>query len=497
MKKKVAIIGSGIGGLCTGIRLLNEGFDVDIYEKQKFAGGVTGTNPKGGFRFDTTASIALDPLEYDTVFKDCGLNPRQYFSFIDLDVLYTVFFEHGKTWQVNRSANTQKENFLNFFGEPFKNYATFTNKLYKKYLVADKFFLTQSFCDVKSIVNSQTLIAALKLKPYKSAYSEISNYVNNQNLRNFLAFLSFYMGISPYKLINIYASVPALTQVRGIKHIKGGMSQYTKALIMAFKDLGGRLFCDMPIKEIAIKDSMAYGVKTNEKFVPYDLVVSNVDYCYSISNLIKDETISKRYNPRVTKSVKTSCSVFILRLVLLKKLENFSVHNIYIGNDFKKEIDRIFSGLLPRNPPIYFYYPSSIDQSFVVNGSGSINIMVRVPNLKDDNPKWDNETIESLKNLLKSKLSEISGISDIENVIVYEDVFTPIDLQERYNCYLGAAFGLGHTILQSIFFRPQVYNRKVENLYFVGSSIHPGNGVTMVMKCAKTAAEKITKNTSN
>ena len=117
--------------------------------------------------------------------------------------------------------------------------------------------------------------------------------------------------------------------------------------------------------------------------------------------------------------------------------------------------------------------------------------MVRVPNLIGNKFKWDNETIESLKSLLKSKLSEISGIGDIQKAIVYEDVFTPIDLQDRYNCYLGAAFGLGHTVFQSIFFRPQVYNGKVENLYFVGSSIHPGNGVTMVMKCAKTAAEEI------
>ena len=81
------------------------------------------------------------------------------------------------------------------------------------------------------------------------------------------------MGISPYKLINVYASVPAITQVRGIKHIKGGMADYATALIMAFKDLGGRLFCDMPINEIAIKDSKAYGVKTTEKFIPYIFII--------------------------------------------------------------------------------------------------------------------------------------------------------------------------------------------------------------------------------
>lgn len=493
MKKRVAIIGSGIGGLCTGIRLLYEGFEVDIFEKQKYAGGVTGANPEDRFTFDTTASIALDPLEYDTVFKDCGLNPREYFQFIDIDTLYTVFFENGKTWELIRNANTEKEEFSNCFGEPFRNYATFMNQLYKKYQVADRFFLTQPFCRAKSIINTQTLAAALEIRPYRSAYSEICSYVDNQNLRDLLAFLSFYMGVSPYKLINMYASVGAVTQVRGIKHIQGGMQNYTLALIKAFGELGGKLYCDTPVDEIVIKSHKAYGIKVNNKIFPYDLVVSNADYSYTISKLIKKETTFKRYNPRVTNNFTMSCSVFILRLALSERLENLSVHNIYISNDFKKEIERVFDGLIPQNPPIYIYYPSAIDESFVCDGNGCLNMMVRVPNLKDSFD-WDDHTIGALKQLLKSKLSQLTGVKNIEELIVYKDVFTPIDLQQKYNCYLGAAFGLGHTTLQSIFLRPQVCG-SVKNLYFVGSSIHPGNGVTMVMKCAKIAVEEIVKNT--
>ena len=35
---KVAIIGSGIGGICAAIRLKNKGFDVDVFEKNEFPG---------------------------------------------------------------------------------------------------------------------------------------------------------------------------------------------------------------------------------------------------------------------------------------------------------------------------------------------------------------------------------------------------------------------------------------------------------------------------
>lgn len=34
LMKKVLVVGAGIGGLCTAIRLLNKGYDVTILEKK-------------------------------------------------------------------------------------------------------------------------------------------------------------------------------------------------------------------------------------------------------------------------------------------------------------------------------------------------------------------------------------------------------------------------------------------------------------------------------
>ena len=39
MSKKVIIIGSGVGGLATALRLLNNGYEVEIYEKDETIGG--------------------------------------------------------------------------------------------------------------------------------------------------------------------------------------------------------------------------------------------------------------------------------------------------------------------------------------------------------------------------------------------------------------------------------------------------------------------------
>ena len=495
MKSKVIIIGSGIGGLCCGIRLLKKGFDVEIFEKQNNAGGVTRhyKSKDVDLNFDMTASIAIDPLEYQSVFNDAGLNPNDYFEMLPLDVIYKIFFENGKRYCLYKDIKKQNNHFQDLFNEPIEHYISFVNNLYKNYEVADKAFLSRSFLNLKDILSIYTLKNAFSIKPFSSVSSLVSNYIKNEDFKKVLLFQSFYMGISPYKLVNVYATVPAVAQKRGIMHIKGGFSAYSAGLLKAFLDLGGKINYNSQVDRIIVSNKIACGIICGGEYKICDIVISNADFCYTLSKLLKSQKIFNRYNPMTSSNFQMSCSVFILRLGLSKKLDTLNVHNLYINNNFKEEINNIFKGKIPENPPLYIYYPSIIDDSFVKNNKTSLNIMVRVPNLSFDDIHWDEKNIMTLRNICVRTLSEITGLKKIEEYIIYEDYLTPKDLKNQYNCYEGAAFGIGHTTSQSIVFRPQVAIPSIKNLYFVGSSTHPGNGVTIVMKGAKLVAEEITK----
>lgn len=82
-------------------------------------------------------------------------------------------------------------------------------------------------------------------------------------------------------------------------------------------------------------------------------------------------------------------------------------------------------------------------------------------------------------------------MSNFIESIVCEKIYTPKDFEQRFNSYNGATFGLSPTLMQSNYFRPQNKDRQVENLYFAGSSVHPGAGVPIVLTSAKLAAENI------
>ncbi|EGT3617605.1 FAD-binding protein, partial [Clostridium perfringens] len=63
-KKKAIIIGAGIGGLATAIRLLINGFEVDIFEKNSNVGGKVNLIEYKDFKIDSSASIFMIPKPY-------------------------------------------------------------------------------------------------------------------------------------------------------------------------------------------------------------------------------------------------------------------------------------------------------------------------------------------------------------------------------------------------------------------------------------------------
>ena len=88
-------------------------------------------------------------------------------------------------------------------------------------------------------------------------------------------------------------------------------------------------------------------------------------------------------------------------------------------------------------------------------------------------------------------LKEKTIFKDIDEHIVSETLITPKDFSERFNAYNGATFGLKPTLKQSNYYRPHNKFSAAENLYFCGSSTHPGAGVPIVMQSAKLAVEEL------
>ena len=188
-----------------------------------------------------------------------------------------------------------------------------------------------------------------------------------------------------------------------------------------------------------------------------------------------------------------SCSVFIMYLGLNKKYKDLQIHNIYINKNFKKSIQDAFKGKLPKYPSLYLYYPSKIDETISGKFASILNVMVRVPNLKDSNIIWNKDTVQKFRNRIIKELKNIDGLENIENDILYESYLTPIHLKHKFYAHNGTAFGLSHKLNQTAYFRPHIKDDNIKGLYYIGSSTHPGNGVSVIIDGSKIVADEICK----
>ena len=91
MKKKVVIVGGGLAGMSTAIRLSSEGYDVTILEKGERLGGKLNRREGKGFVFDTGPSILTMPWVLEKVFAHANRDLSDYVDIVRVEPGWRTF----------------------------------------------------------------------------------------------------------------------------------------------------------------------------------------------------------------------------------------------------------------------------------------------------------------------------------------------------------------------------------------------------------------------
>ena len=224
-------------------------------------------------------------------------------------------------------------------------------------------------------------------------------------------------------------------------------------------------------------------------FVEADLVIANADLPYIYRELLPDKKASNRLKRR-----KYSCSAIVFHWGLDKIYPQLDHHSVFLNEPYKQGLDEIFKDKsLSDNPSFYIHAPVRTDKSAAPENHDSLSVIVPVAHL---DPKFDqdwNKLKQTARAGVIRRLKE-AGMDDIEERIKFEICYLPKTWESSCNVTKGSVFGsLGHTIFQMGYFRPQNRHKKYKNLYFVGGSTHPGNGIPLVLMSAKLTSERILK----
>jgi len=484
--KKAIIIGSGIGGIATALRLRSMNYDVTVFENNNYPGGKLASFDLGPYRFDAGPSLLTMPHFIDELFDLFNENPRDYFNYKKKDISCRYFWDDG----TKLNAYSEKSKFINeinkVLGVKESTISTYLLNAKRKYDLTKSMFLEQSLHKLKTYLSKDLLIGLYNVFSFQ--INKTLNQVNELELKEphlvqlFNRFAT-YNGSSPYKTPGMMTLVQHLEQEYGTYVSDKGMNNITKSLY----DLALRQGIDFKfnsfVSQILISGKRAIGVSVGEESYSSDIVVSNMDIVPTYRNLLKNH-----YQPEKTLSQERSSSALIFYWGINKEFKNLDLHNIFFSNDYKKEFQSIFEKKsIFSDPTVYINITSKDVKGDAPDNCENWFVMINSPN--DSGQDWDNMIDEVKSNILK-KINRLLNI-DLEDYIEYEKVYTPKTIESNTQSYMGSLYGSSSNNLMSAFLRHPNFSNKILNLYFCGGSVHPGGGIPLCLLSAKIVSQLI------
>ncbi|MFM8441070.1 MAG: phytoene desaturase [Acidobacteriota bacterium] len=483
---KIIVIGSGFGGLSAAIRLRAQGHDVTIIEKRDKLGGRAYVYERDGFKFDGGPTIITAPWLIDELFEMSGKKTADYVKLVKIDPFYNIRWEDGTVFHYNDDKETLFRQIEKIAPDEVGSYKKFSAELADIYRVGFD-LIDKPFNTVASMI--KVIPEMIKLRSERSVYKFAARHFKNEKLREAFSFHPLLIGGNPFTSTSIYSMIHELEQKYGVWFAMGGTGALVKGFGKLFTDIGGAVMLETEVDEILVKNGKAVGVRTKAgESISADAVVSNADVGFTYLNLIKAEH-RKKYTDRKVKKMTYSMSLFVIYFGTNRKYEDIAHHEIILGPRYKELLDEIFvDKTLADDFSLYLHRPTATDPSLAPEGCDCWYVLSPVPHLGAD-IDWKTEA-ETYKRKIFEYL-EKHYMPELTKHIVSESHIDPLHFEDTLNSYLGSAFSVEPTLLQSAYLRPHNNSEDVSGLYFVGAGTHPGAGLPGVISSGKIVGNMI------
>ena len=482
---KAIIVGSGIAGIASAVRLAVKGFQVDVYEKNSYPGGKLSEIEKDGYRFDGGPSLFTMPQYVDELFHLAGRKPGDYFRYHQLDNICNYFYEDGT--RISAWADSQKlaEEFEAKTDDSADVIKRFLKKSKEIYELTHHVFLERSLHRLATYTRLETLSSLLKLRRIDSFrtmnQANSSMFQDSRTLRFFNRYAT-YNGSDPYQAPATLNVIPHLEQHFGAFFPEGGMNAITLSLVKLAEELGVNFHYNSSVEEILVAGNTVKGIKTGYGTFMADILVSNVDVWFTYRKLLKTHIPEKILNQE------RSSSALIFYWGVSREFQELDLHNIFFSEDYEKEFRSIWQEKqICDDPTIYLNVSSKYKHDDAPEGAENWFVMINVPS--NSGQDWD-RLIEKAKANIIRKLSRNLGV-DITKFIGSESILDPRTIEYKTGSYQGSLYGSSSNNRFAAFFRHANFSSKFRNLYFAGGSVHPGGGIPLALLSAKIVAEDI------
>jgi phytoene desaturase len=487
-KKSAIIIGSGVAGLATAIRLAVKGFQVQVFEQNSHPGGKLHAFTKEGYHFDAGPSLFTQPYLIEELFSLANEPIEQYFSYQPHPVACKYFFDDGTIVH----SYTNREKLVQEFAEQLQEQPAqlhqYLNQSAKNYHFIGKIFLTLPIHKFSTLWKKSILKALTKIRGALvfGSLDKLNKkaFQNSKTVQIFNRFAT-YNGSNPFKAPGMLSVIPHLELNEGTYYPKGGMISITEALFQLAKKLGVIFHFNTPVSAIIHSAGKIQGVVAQKQNYYSPLVISNIDAAITYQKLLLQE----RFAAKILKQERSS-SALLFYWGVRQSFPSLDLHNILFSNNYKAEFDHIFNNkTLYPDPTIYINITSKCEPG-VHAKSGCENwfVMINVPSGNTD--RWNTGLHNQYRQIVIDKINKQFNIS-LKELIETEVILDPSGIESKTNAYGGSLYGTASNSKMAAFKRHANFTKHYTGLYFVGGTVHPGGGIPLCLQSAAIATQLI------
>ncbi len=482
---RIAVIGSGFGGLAAAIRLQAAGARTTLFEARDRPGGRAYVYQEGGFTFDAGPTVITAPHCLEELWTLAGERMEDHVHLEPVRPFYRLQWPDGTRFDYGGTVEDVRAQVQALAPDDVAGFERFMDYSRRVFEAGYEGLVDAAFPRFADMVRVAPKLALLRAD--RSVYGAVSHYVRDERLRQALSFHALLIGGNPFETSAIYTLIPFLERKWGVFFPRGGTGALVRGLAELYVRLGGELRLSTPVSRVEVR-GREHVVTTAGGSEPFDAVVSNADLQHTYGRLYAGLPAADK-RCKTLERMHWSMSLFVIYFGTRRKYPGRAHHTILFGPRYREMLREIFHGpALPPDFSLYLHQPTVTDPSLAPPGGESFYVLAPVPHLGSADTDWTREAEPYADRVLAALETELP---DLRREIVVKRIFTPLDFRDQLNAFQGSAFSVAPRLSQSAYFRPHNRDPEIPGLYIVGAGTHPGAGVPGVINSGKATARLV------
>ena len=482
---RAVVIGAGVAGLATALRLRAGGLAVSLLDRHDHAGGKIRTVPSAAGPVDAGPTVLTMRHVFDELFACLGERLDDHVTLIPQDILARHVWSDGSTLDLHADLDASAGAIADFAGpasaDDFRRFHRRTSRLFQAFdAPMMQAAVPNTYGLVTKVLGQPGLIPAMA--PLSSLRSMLARQFRDPRLAQLFGRYATYVGGAPH-FSPALLSLIWQAEAAGVWVVKGGMHKLADAMRRLAEAHGVDIQLGTHVDRIITQNGRATGVMlSGGQTLSADVIVYAGDPRAIATGSMGAalETVAPQ-----TATLPRSFSARVYSFAAHVEGRPLAHHNVFFAADPDSEFHDLAAGRIPAEPTLYLCAEdrgqgteiSPLERFEIITNAPATSSTTTDPTELD---QWHHQIMQRLAafNVTFTPTPTAASIA------------TPQQFGTMFPETMGALYGQTPHGMTAALKRPTA-ETPIRGLWLAGGGTHPGAGVPMATLSAKHAAEAI------